>query len=183
MVFACGAVHRSLRQLRPSRGHAGRRVPAALRLQLRREAHARRDPREVQEPLGRAGPLGAPVEAEANPPPAGSWHVPGAESVYERVPVRGVLQLQFVDAPVGDEDRQPHRAAALGGALDRVRRQDRQGVRRTCDRCEHARAARVHRAHHLRERVSAQLDAGAAQLHVVALPSRSATTAGCSESS
>ena len=47
------------------------------------------------------------------------------------MPVRGILQLQLIDAALGDEDRQPHGAAALGGALDCVRRQDRQGVRRT----------------------------------------------------
>ena len=48
---------------RRARGDARRRVPAAVRVQLRRAAHERQDPRALRQSLRGAGPLGAPHEA------------------------------------------------------------------------------------------------------------------------
>ena len=99
--------------------------PPAVRLQLRREASARRAPREVRQPPRRAGTLGAPVAAEGDPSPAGARHLPGAQPLHARLSVRRLLQLELVDAAVGGEDGEAHDPPGLGRALHRLRREDR----------------------------------------------------------
>ena len=87
VVLARRALHRRVRQRRRARGDARRRVPAAVRLQLRRAAPERQDPRALRQSLRRAGAVGAPVAAEGDPPAAGARHLPGAQPLHARMPV------------------------------------------------------------------------------------------------
>ena len=48
-----------------------------------------------------AGSLGASLEAEADSPAAGPRHLPGAQSLHARLPVRRLLQLHVIDAARG----------------------------------------------------------------------------------
>jgi len=110
---------------------------------------------KVQGPLGRAGTLGAPLQAEADPSAAGAAAACQARNLCMRgCPFGGILQLELIDAALGPRKTgnltlRPH------SVVHSIVYDDKTGKAsgRTRHRCQHApRGAGVHRAHHLRER-------------------------------
>ena len=94
----------------------------AVRLQLRRAAHERQDPRALRQSLHGARPLGSPHAARADPSATGTQRLSLAQPVLARLSLRRLLLLEFFNAAVGSEDRQHDAARRRRRAFHHLRR-------------------------------------------------------------
>ena len=105
-------------------------------------------------------------------PHNGRGAVPGPQPLPPRLPVRGVLLEQLLDAARGRGHRPPHAAAALDRPQPDLRRRERSRERRARDRRGDGQGDRVFRARRLPVRVDARDHGSPAQLDVGPLPER-----------